>query len=73
MVWFIITCLIVFGGMCIIYSYFYLLFEMLDVKHKLYLLTVRLRIKWNRYKYIRRMRKRHKYINSRRRKHEKGI
>lgn len=69
MVWFIITCLLVFGGMCIIYSYFYLLFDMLNVKRKLYILIIRCRLKWSRYKYIRRIRKRHKYI-MRRRKHE---
>ena len=71
MVWFIITCLIVFGGMCILYAYFYLLFDMLDVKSKLYFLIVRWRLKWSRYKYIRRMQKKCKQINRRKKKYEK--
>lgn len=57
MVWFILTCLIVFGAMCIIYSYFYLLFDMLDIKRKLYYFLKRCDIKWQRYKYNRRKRK----------------
>ena len=60
MVWLIIICLLVFGGMCIIYSYFYLLFDMLGIKRKLYYFLKRCDIKWKRYTY-----------NKRRRKHEK--